>query len=147
MTRGVRRAKKFLTRLLDRVSEHATPQVSATSLALFGLFHAGAFAFFPERYEHLPAFSTVFYVAHPAVWGALYAATSLILLYGSLRDRDFVKGATLGLSAVHTVIGFMTIWPIVGPLEAPPTAFSNYAAQAVWCYVNYLLWRARVAKR
>jgi hypothetical protein len=60
MTRGVRRAKKFLTRLLDRVSEHATPQVSATSLALFGLFHAGAFAFFPQRYQHQPADTTVF---------------------------------------------------------------------------------------
>jgi hypothetical protein len=147
MTRTIRRTRRFLTRLLDRVSEHATPQVSATSLALFGLFHAGSFLFFPERYVNLPAFSTVFWVAHPAVWGMLYLCTSTILLYGSLRDRDFVKGSTLGLSAVHTVIGFMTIWPIVGPLEAPPTAFSNYAAQAVWCYVNYLLWRARVAKR
>ena len=147
MTRTIRRTRRFLTRLLDRVSEHAIPQLSATSLALFGLFAAGSFAFFPERYADLPAFSTVFWVAHPVVWGALYAVTSLILLYGSIRDKAFVKGATLGLSAVHTAIGFMTIYPIVGPLEAPPTAFSNYAAQAVWCYINFLMWRARVAKR
>jgi hypothetical protein len=147
VTRGVRRAKKFLNRLLDRVSEHAIPQLSATSLALFGLWQAGSLAFFTDRYTHLPAFSTVFWVAHPGVWAVLYAATSLALLYGSIRDKDFTRGATLGLCAVHTAIGFMTIYPIVGPLEAPPTAFSSYAAPAVWCYVTYLLWRVRVAKR
>jgi hypothetical protein len=134
-------------RLLDRVSEHGIPQLSATSLALFGLYNAASFGFFADRYTGLASFSTVFTVAHPAVWAGLYALTSLILLYGSLRDRDFVKGATLGLCAVHALIGVMTIYPIVGPLEAPPTAFSAYATPAVWCYLTFLLWRIRVAKR
>lgn len=147
MIRHVRTVKRRFAKILDKVSEHAIPQLSATSLALFGLYQAGAFLLFPERYENLPAFSTVFYTAHIAVWGALYAITSLILLYGSTRDRGFTRGATLGLCAVHTVIGLMTIFPIVGPLEAPPTAFSSYAAPAVWCYLTYLTWRVRVAKR
>ena len=147
MIRHVRTVKRRFAKILDRVSEHAIPQLSATSIALFGLFHAGALALFPERYAPLPAFSTVFLVAHPAVWAFLYTVTSTILLYGSVRDKDFTRGAVLGVCAVHTAIGFMTIIPIVGPLEAPPTAFSSYAAQAVWCYLTYLMWRARVAKR
>ena len=140
-------AKNRAARLLDRVSEHAIPQLSATSLALFGLYHAASFGFFPDRYAGLASFSTVFMIAHPAVWASAYAVTSLILLYGSVRDRDFTRGATLGLCAVHALVGVMTIYPIVGPLEAPPTAFSAYAAPAVWCYMTFLLWRIRVAKR
>ena len=147
MTRRIRKVRAYLTRLLDRVSEHGIPQLSATSLALFGLYHAAAFGFFADRYTGLASFSTVFTVAHPAVWSALYAIASLVLLYGSIRDRNFTKGATLGLCAVHAIVGVMTIYPIVGPLEAPPTAFSAYAAPAVWCYVTFLLWRVRVAKR
>lgn len=147
MTRVYRTVKRRFTKILDRISEHAIPQLSATSIALFGLWHAGSLVFFTNRYDHLPAFSTVFWVAHPAVWAFLYFATSLILLFGSVRDKDFTRGAVLGVCTIHTLIGFMTIWPIVGPLEAPPTAFSNYAAQAVWCYVTYLMWRVRVAKR
>jgi len=147
MTRVYRVVKRRFTKILDRVSEQAVPQLSATSIALFALFHAGSLAFFTDRYEHLPAFSTVFAFAHPAVWVTLYTVTAAILLYGSLRDRDFTRGAVLGVCAVHTAIGFLTIVPIVGPLEAPPTAFSSYAAQAVWCYLTYILWRARVAKR
>jgi hypothetical protein len=147
MTRVYRTVKRRFTKILDRVSEHAIPQLSASSIALFALFHAFSLALFTDRYTPLPAFSTVFWVAHPAVWAVLYGATALILLYGSIRDRDFTRGAVLGVCAVHTAIGFMTIIPIVGPLEAPPTAFSSYAAQAVWCYLTYLTWRARVAKR
>lgn len=147
MIRHVRTVKRRFAKILDRVSEHAIPQLSATSIALFGLFHAGSLGLFTDRYAPLPAFSTVFWLAHPLVWAFLYAATSLLLLYGSVRDKDFTRGAVLGVCAVHTAIGFMTIVPIVGPLEAPPTAFSSYAAQAVWCYLTYLMWRARVAKR
>ena len=147
LTARVRFVKRAAARLLDRVSEHGVPQVSATSLALFGLYNAVSFGFFADRYTGLASFSTVFAVAHPAVWAGLYALASLILLYGSVRDRDFVKGATLGLCAVHALVGVMTIYPIVGPLEAPPTAFSAYATPAVWCYLTFLLWRIRVAKR
>jgi hypothetical protein len=147
LTARVRGVQRAAARLLDRVSEHGIPQLSATSLALFGLYNAASFGFFADRYTGLASFSTVFAVAHPAVWAGLYALTSLILLYGSVRDRDFVKGATLGLCAVHALIGVMTIYPIVGPLEAPPTAFSAYATPAVWCYLTFLLWRIRVAKR
>lgn len=147
MTRVYRTVKRRFVKILDRISEHAVPQLSATSIALFGLFHAFSLALFTDRYDNLPAFSTVFWLAHPLVWAVLYFVTSLILLYGSIRDYDFVKGAVLGVCAVHTAIGFMTIVPIVGPLEAPPTAFSSYAAQAVWCYITFLLWRVRVAKR
>lgn len=147
MTRGVRRAKKFLTRLLDRVSEHEIPRLTAVSLALLALYAAGSFALFPERVIHLPAFSTVFAAAHPVVWAGLYAATGLVLLVGAKLDKDFVQGATLALCTVHAAIGVMTIFPIVGPLEAPPTAFSNYMGSAVFCYINYLMWRQRAKKR
>jgi hypothetical protein len=147
MIRAARTVKRRFVKILDRVSEHAIPQLSATSIALFALFHAFSLALFTDRYDHLPAFSTVFWVAHPAVWAVLYAGAAAALLYGSIRDRDFTRGAVLGVCAVHTAIGFMTIIPIVGPLEAPPTAFSSYAAQAVWCYVTFLMWRVRVAKR
>jgi hypothetical protein len=141
------RAKRAVSRVLDRVSAHGIPQLSATSLALFGLYHAASFGLFPDRYTGLASFSTVFAVAAPALWAVVYALTSLILLYGSIRDRDYVRGATLGLCAVHALVGVMTIYPIVGPLEAPPTAFTAYAAPAVWCYLTYLTWRIRVAKR
>lgn len=147
MTRALATLKRRATKILDRVSEHEIPRLTAVSLALLALYAAGAFLLFPERVIDLPAFSTVFAVAHPALWAVGYAATGLILLLGAWRDKDFVQGATLALCAVHVLIGLMTIFPIVGPLEAPPTAFSNYMGSAVFCYINYLMWRQRAKKR
>lgn len=145
--RPVSALKRSASKLLDRVSEHEIPRLTAASLAALALYAAGAFALFPERVMHLPAFSTVFAAAHPIVWAALYAVTGLVLLAGAKLDRDFVQGATLALCLVHVAIGVMTIFPIVGPLEAPPTAFSNYMGSAVFCYINYLMWRHRAQKR
>lgn len=147
MTRALATLKRRATKILDRVSEHEIPRLTAVSLALLALYGAGAFALFTDRFVGLPAFSTVFWIAHPFVWAALYAVTGLILLVGAWRDRDFVQGATLALCTVHVAIGLMTIFPIVGPLEAPPTAFSNYMGSAVFCYINYLMWRQRAKKR
>lgn len=139
--------KRRASRLLDKISEHEIPRLTAVSLALLALYAAGAFALFPERVINLPAFSTVFMIAHPALWAALYAGTGLVLLVGAKLDKDFVQGATLALCTVHAAIGVMTIFPIIGPLEAPPTAFSNYMGSAIFCYINYLMWRQRAKKR
>jgi len=147
MPRTLATLKRRATKILDRISEHEIPRLTAVSLALLALYAAGAFALFPDRVIDLPAFSTVFFVAHPFAWAVAYAATGLILLAGAKLDKDFVQGATLALCAVHAAIGVMTIFPIVGPLEAPPTAFSNYMGSAVFCYINYLMWRQRAKKR
>ena len=147
MTRALATLRRRAAKILDRVSEHEIPRLTAVSLALLALYAAGAFALFPERVIHLPAFSTVFAAAHPVVWAAAYAGTGLVLLVGAKLDKDFVQGATLALCLVHVAIGVMTIFPIIGPLEAPPTAFSNYMGSAVFCYINYLMWRQRAKKR
>lgn len=147
MPRLIVTLRRRAAKILDRVSEHEIPRLTAVSLALLALYAAGAFVFFPERVLYLPAFSTVFAAAHPFVWAGLYAVTGLVLLVGAKLDRDFVQGATLALCAVHAAIGVMTIFPIIGPLEAPPTAFSNYMGSAVFCYINYLMWRQRAKKR
>jgi hypothetical protein len=147
MTRTLATLRRRAAKILDRVSEHEIPRLTAASLALLALYAAGAFILFPERVIHLPAFSTVFAAAHPYVWAALYAATGGVLLVGAKLDKDFVQGATLALCLVHVAIGVMTIFPIIGPLEAPPTAFSNYMGSAVFCYINYLMWRQRAKKR
>lgn len=147
MTRALVTLKRRAAKILDRVSEHEIPRLTAISLALLALYNAGSFTLFTDRFVGLPAFSTVFMLAHPTVWAGLYAATGLILLVGAWRDKNFVQGATLGLCAVHVAIGLMTIFPIVGPLAAPPTAFSSYMGPAVFCYINYLMWRQRAKKR
>ena len=147
MTAIIRTVKRRAAKILDKVSEHEIPRLTALSLALLALYNAGAFAFFPERFVNLPAYSTVFLIAHPVVWALAYLATGLVLIVGGVKDRDWTRGATLALCTVHVAIGLMTIFPIIGPLEAPPTAFSNYMGPAIFCYINYLLWRARAAKR
>jgi tryptophan-rich sensory protein len=147
MPRPLATLRRRAAKLLDKISEHEIPRLTAVSLALLALYGAVSFAFFTDRFVGLPAFSTVFAFAHPLVWTALYAATGLVLLVGAWRDKDFVQGATLALCTVHVAIGLMTIFPIVGPLEAPPTAFSSYMGPAVFCYINYLMWRQRAKKR
>ena len=139
--------KRRASKILDKVSEHEIPRLTAVSLALLALYNAGSFAFFSDRFVGLPAFSTVFFVAHPLVWVVAYALTGSVLLAGAWRDRDFVQGATLALCLVHVAIGVMTIFPIVGPLAAPPTAFTAYMGPAIFCYINYLMWRQRAKKR
>ena len=147
MTRALATLKRRATKILDKVSEHEIPRLMAVSLALLALYGAGSFALFTDRFTGLPAFSTVFWVAHPFVWAAAYTVTGLILLGGAWRDKDFTQGATLALCAVHVLIGLLTIFPIVGPLSAPPTAFTSYMGPAVFCYINYLMWRQRAKKR
>lgn len=147
MTRTLATLKRRATKILDKVSEHEIPRLMAATLALLALYSAWSFAMFPDRFVGLAAFSTVFWVAHPFVWAALYAATGLILLGGAWRDKDFVQGSSLALCAVHVLIGLLTIFPIVGALAAPPTAFTAYMGPAVFCYINYLMWRQRAKKR
>lgn len=144
--RGLRYIKLKANRMLDRVSERNIPQLMAGTLGLLALYQAGAMLFAPDRFMTSPAFSTVLAVALPPAWAAWYAMAGAAVLTGAALDRDFTRGASLWLCGLHAAVGVMTIFPIVGGLGLP-TAFSSYMGSAVFCYINYLMWRARTANR
>lgn len=141
------RAKNTLDRWLDRMSEYMLPQLMGTALGLLALYQAAALFLTPDRFlNDSAAYSTVTAIAQPFVWGLVFGALGLILVFGSVRDKDYVRGFSVALCGLHATIGLLTIYPIIFS-EALPTAFSFYMGNSFMCYVSYLMWRARVAKR
>ena len=144
--RATRRLLSKGSRVLDRASESGIAQLSAVSLALFGLATAGSLVFFPARYNNAPSFEVVFALAHPGVWAGVFTVAAGALLYGAAREKDFTVGALIGLMAVHTIFGVLTI-PAFLFGNGLPTAFLQYAGNGVWCFITFLLWSLRIRGR
>lgn len=119
----------------------------ATALGALALYQAGALFLTPDRFMNgSAAYSTVTTIAQPFVWGIGYLILGGILLTGAIRDKDYVRGFSVALGGLHVTIGLLTIYPIIFS-EALPTSFSFYMGNSFMCYVSYLMWRTRVAKR
>lgn len=136
-------ALSWLNALLDRASESGIAKLAAISLALLGLANAAGIATFSGRYADSASFESAFEWASPFVWAGLYAVASSVLLFAAVMDRAFTVGATLGLAAVHTLLGLATIHAFVFG-HGLPGAFINFASNGVFCFITFLMWRLRV---
>ena len=110
------------------------------------LYQAWSFIFFVDRFLESKAYSSTLMLANPVTWGVAFALVAAAVIYGSTADKDFTRGALVGVMFLQAFVGMTVIWPVTQG-STVPIVVSQYMLGNLAAMVAYLMWRVRVKKR